>query len=176
MIKIAAPTTLEVLESEDNRLFNGLIDSNDLDGAPMLDFETDYELGKFTELQPYDFLPDQVRDKIVNQLRMTAIQIKLKIDDLIVKMDNEIIKLEDAYKATGNAYYKSKFWTQIHSLKMLRSLTQMGLDKFNHYVISEESKVLENLIRTLEKLFEAKFFKFSVLAKASLKLIEAVKS
>ena len=135
------------MESEDTRLFNHLIDTNDLDGEPMLDFETNLELGKFNELQAYDFLPDQVRDKIVEQLRMTAIQVKIRIDDLIAKMDNEIIKLEDAYKATGNAYYKSKLWTQIHSLKMLRGLTKMGLDKFNDYIISEESKVLENLVR-----------------------------
>ena len=141
----------------------------------MLDFETNYELGNFKSSE-YDFLPDQIRDQIVEKMRMAAVQVKIKVDQLIVNMDNEIIKLEEAYKQTGNAYYKSKLWTQIQSLKLLRTVTQAGLNKFNDYIISEDSKVLENLIRSLEKLFEAKFFKYSVIARASLKLLEVVKS
>lgn len=137
----------------------------------MLEHELDNELDKLREL---DFIPDKIRDQIIEKLRMTALQIKIKIDALIVKMDNEITKLEDAYQRTGNAFYKSKLWTQINSLKLLRTVTQAGLDKFDKYIVSEDSDLLEKLIRTLEKLFEAKFFKFSVLARASLKLLESM--
>ena len=139
----------------------------------MLDYEIDYDLDKF---QTFKFLPDQVRDRIVEKLRMTALQFKIRIDNLIVNMDNEIIKLEDAHKRTGSSFYKSKLWAQINSLKLLRTITQAGLEKFNTYIVSEDSKVLENLVITLENLFEVKFFKFSVLARASVKLLQSIEA
>lgn len=148
----------------------------------MLDFEIDYELNKFkidnelNKFETYEILPDFYRAKIVERLRLSAVQIKLRVLNLIKKMDIEIQKLEAAHGRSSSALHRSKIWAQIHSLKLLRTVTLAGLDKFDTYIISENSKVLENLIRALERMFEAKFFKFTILAKESLKLIRSIEA
>lgn len=149
-----------------------MVESTDEFDTPMLDFETDYELKNYELIE---FLPDQVRDKIVEKLRKTAIEIKLKVLKLVQKMDDEIVKLGDAYPKATSPFIKGKIWTQIRSLKLLKTVTVAGLDKFDQYIISENSRVLENLIRSIERLFECKFMKFTMIAKTSLKLLTAVK-
>lgn len=139
----------------------------------MDEFELDYLENK-EKYENFEILPDPLRRKIVEKLRKLAVRLKFKILDLVHKIDKEIDKLEDGYTRTNNPVLKGKVWAQINSLKLLKTVTLAGLDKFDRYIISENSQVLENLIRALEKLFEAKFFNFTTLAKTTLALLKLI--